>query len=578
MCQNNQILHYKEKCISPGLPPIFQKDISSSYAGYSKKTRGQLSSFSSEYLDDCFKKPYSTKLFNYNEWKETQDWGGVKETNQILKTTNLINGRKVINKYEIIREIGRGVHGKVKLALDLSLNEYVALKIIERNSRKRLGRNETSSQEQKIRREIAILKKCIHPHVVRLKEVMDDPMSRKIYLVLEYMEGGEVIWRTPDDKPALTIWQAQSTFRDVVLGLEYLHYQGIIHRDIKPANLLWTKDHVVKISDFGVSYSSTCFSLSEGENELELAKTAGTPAFFAPELCYCDPSKRSAITKAIDIWALGITLYCLLFGCCPFTADGEYELMNVILTKPLEIPSTPPISDKAKDLLRRLLEKNPNDRITLEEVKRHPWVLEDISDPACWIKETDPRNYQLLEVTQQEVDGAVSIVDKLKRKLTKLSSKFSRLAIIIGLKKHNRVINSSQIQLQTHKNTGKKISEQNLNNLNIISNTCNTKIKSLSASSHIKKIIYEQYSDTNLSSSEPSITPYTKINMGFSKMTRSRACSNLSVQTFPNFSKFENCDTYYIMDDNSLMGKCNINDDEQEAGIFVDFKKKKFRK
>lgn len=538
----------------------------------SKKTSS--SSFSLEFFENCTKKQYSTQILNYSEWRERESWKDVKETNHILKTTNLINGRKVINKYEIIREIGRGVHGKVKLALDLSSNEYVAMKIIERNSRKRLGRNETSSQEQKIRREIAILKKCIHPHVVRLREVMDDPMSRKIYLILEYMDGGEVIWRTPDDKPALTIWQARSTFRDVVLGLEYLHYQGIIHRDIKPANLLWTKNHVVKISDFGVSYSNTCYDLSAEENELELAKTAGTPAFFAPELCYCDPSKRCTITKAIDIWALGITLYCLLFGCCPFTADGEYELMNVILTKPLEIPSTPPICDKAKNLLKRLLEKDPNNRITLEEIKRHPWLLEDICDPENWVKETDPKNYQLLEVTQQEVDGAVSIVDKLKRKLIKLTSKFSRLAIITGLKKHNQNLSSSQMQLKSRKDINKRLPDHNYNSQNITLGTCITKAKSVPASNHVKKMIYEQYNGTNLSSSEPSITPYSETNMKLPKITRSRGFSNLSARTFPNFSKFENCNTYYIMNDNCLIEKYNISDDEQEVGIFVDLKKK----
>lgn len=100
--------------------------------------------------------------------------------------------------------------------------------------------------------------------------------------------------------PCFTLDDARKAFRDTVLGLEYLHYEGIIHRDIKPANLLWTKDHRVKISDFGVSYFGR--PLREGEAEeniseadatdfdddLELAKTVGTPAFFAPELCYTD--------------------------------------------------------------------------------------------------------------------------------------------------------------------------------------------------------------------------------------------------------------------------------------------------
>lgn len=83
--------------------------------------------------------------------------------------------------------------------------------------------NSLNESEQKIRREIAILKKCVHPHVVRLKEVIDDPASRKIYLALEYMENGELIWRESEDsnKPVLSIAEARSVFRDVVSGLDY---------------------------------------------------------------------------------------------------------------------------------------------------------------------------------------------------------------------------------------------------------------------------------------------------------------------------------------------------------------------
>lgn len=80
-----------------------------------------------------------------------------------------------------------------------------------------------SESEQKIRREIAILKKCAHPHVVRLREVIDDPASRKIYLALEYMENGELIWRESEDSntPVLTMEESRSIFRDVVSGLDY---------------------------------------------------------------------------------------------------------------------------------------------------------------------------------------------------------------------------------------------------------------------------------------------------------------------------------------------------------------------
>ncbi len=84
-------------------------------------------------------------------------------------------------------------------------------------------------QLEKIKREIAILKKCCHPHIVGLKEVIDDPSSDKIYLILEYLPGGEVQWQDPDSeipKPIYTEQQVRLIFRDLVSGVQYLHHQG----------------------------------------------------------------------------------------------------------------------------------------------------------------------------------------------------------------------------------------------------------------------------------------------------------------------------------------------------------------
>ncbi|KAF9430509.1 hypothetical protein BGZ94_006455 [Podila epigama] len=466
----------------------------------------------------------------------------VKETHTMMKDYDPMTGNKMINKYMVVRELGRGVHGKVKLCRDTETNELCAIKIMDKTTRRRLGRAQISN-EQKIRREVAIMKKCIHPNVVRLIEVIDDPNARKIYLVLEFMDGGEVRWKDHEDKPTLPLNDARTIFRDVVLGLEYLHMQGIIHRDIKPANLLLASDGSVKISDFGVSHFSEKNSLEhdldsspavgkgfhsspaahaldsifrhsaphspvsssfsnrghlsfggsahqdqysiqhqaaiaqhqQWGDDLELAKTAGSPAFFAPELCYASEfspamsptlstasqtsfiftpptprtnssnplgttssqvqtyTPRPPITKAIDIWALGVTLYCFVYGRCPFIADTEFELFNMIPRKKPEyfdsVPGRDYVCPELKDLLSRLLEKDVAKRITLKEVKEHPWVVEDLNDPERWRIETDPGNYQRVHVTEDDLKGAVTIIDKIKNRIRKLSVSLSNFTI-----------------------------------------------------------------------------------------------------------------------------------------------------
>ncbi|KAI0444475.1 hypothetical protein F4803DRAFT_560839 [Xylaria telfairii] len=605
----------------------------------------------------------------------------VRETHKALVDLDLMTGRKLINQYEVIEELGRGVHGKVKLARNLETNENVAIKIIPRFSKKRRLGKVTASPQDKTKREIAILKKIRHPNVVALLEIIDDPELKKIYVVLEHVELGEVIWRkkglpficywerrmvekgmrgepsTTDDEeneryhqllerrravnnakrakmqethrgpgdfwsieygaaneddffepqaysfprdgditaqpstavpsashpgsravsitrcssrsamsgsrtntplpsefdvssidvdvesekdmpgilrskhgssaalegtmygaytedpmlrgrspsmadsimshmssvdfnfqshdsfsddfsyvPCFTIGEARATFRDTVLGLEYLHYEGVVHRDIKPANLLWTKDHRVKISDFGVSYFGRPIRegeldelISESEardfdDDLELAKTVGTPAFFAPELCYTEVDhEQPKISEQIDVWSLGVTLYCLIFARIPFMAEDEFQMFKKIAKEEVYIPrrrlrpvdphhspsstsfyrrinSEPyrddnvlgyeDIDDDLHDLLSQMLTKNPEKRIRLKDVKRHPWVVADINMPVSqWIDETDPsRRFsgRKIEVDEKEITRAVvplTLIERARSVVKKAVSK-----------------------------------------------------------------------------------------------------------------------------------------------------------
>ena len=212
-----------------------------------------------------------------------------------------------------------------------------------------------------IKEEIAIMKKLNHDNLVGLIEVLDDPTEDSLYMVLEYCKKGVIMKvgvdekADPYDEEACRCW-----FRDLILGIEYLHAQGVVHRDIKPDNLLLTEDDVLKIVDFGVS------EMFEKQSEMLTAKSAGSPAFLPPELCV---AKHGGISgKAADIWSMGVTLYCLRFGSIPFQRAGVLDLYESIKRDELSI-SPGECSEKLRDLLTKILEKDPAKRIKMPDIR-----------------------------------------------------------------------------------------------------------------------------------------------------------------------------------------------------------------
>jgi len=210
-------------------------------------------------------------------------------------------------------------------------------------------------------REISIMKKLHHKNVIKLHEIINDEDEDQLFMVLEYAEGGPVMKKNLENGP-LPEATAKKYFVDVISGLEYLHQQGVIHRDIKPENLLLTAEGTVKITDFGVSYV-----YSDGDNILK--NTAGSPAFLAPELCAAGTLPRG---EPVDIWALGITLYCFIFGRVPFMAENVLEIYERIRNEALIFPLK--LTAELEDLLNKLLCKDPEKRITINELKRHKWL------------------------------------------------------------------------------------------------------------------------------------------------------------------------------------------------------------
>ncbi|KAG8532090.1 uncharacterized protein KY384_003727 [Bacidia gigantensis] len=340
-----------------------------------------------------------------------------------------------INQYIVKQEIGRGSFGAVHLAADQYGNEYAVKEFSKSRLRRRaqsnilrrphaarqkgaiasglgfsaiIHRQSTADLEESaeagnplylINEEIAIMKKLNHGNLVALIEVLDDPSEDSLYMVLEMCKKGVIMKvgvdeiADPYDAESCRCW-----FRDLILGIEYLHAQGVIHRDIKPDNLLLTEDDVLKIVDFGVS------EMFEKQSEMKVAKEAGSPAFLPPELCVAKHGDVSG--KAADIWSMGVTLYCLIFGCLPFQEASVLRLYESIQGDEIEFSDTIKIDDNLKDIIRRLLDKDPSSRITMDELREHPWVTKGGKDPLLSAKEN---TINMVEPpTQEEKDHAIT--------------------------------------------------------------------------------------------------------------------------------------------------------------------------
>ena len=265
-----------------------------------------------------------------------------------------------------------------------------------------------------IQEEVAIMKKLDHGNLVSLIEVLDDPGEDSLYMVLEMCKKGVVMKVGLDERAdPYPEESCRCWFRDLMLGIEYLHAQGVVHRDIKPDNCLLTEDEVLKIVDFGVS------EIFEKKSDMQTAKSAGSPAFLPPELCIVKHGVVSG--KAADIWSMGVTLYCLAFGRIPFEKSSIFELFESIRNDELEIDRD--CSPELKDLIYRILEKDPAKRISMSELRvrtllqschvyntnnlqQHSWVTKGGTDPLLSEEQNTAKFVE--PPTQEEMNHAIT--------------------------------------------------------------------------------------------------------------------------------------------------------------------------
>jgi len=239
---------------------------------------------------------------------------------------------------------------QVKLATHAVTGHKVAVKILNKAKIKQLG------MEEKVQREINILHLCTHPHIIRLYEVIDTPTD--IFLVNEYVSGGE-LFDYIVSKGRLSADEARNFFHQIISGVEYCHFQKIVHRDLKPENLLLDANLNIKIADFGLSNL-----MRDGDF---LRTSCGSPNYAAPEVI----SGHLYAGPEVDVWSCGVILYALLCGSLPFDDESIPNLFKKIKSGMYSLPTH--LSQLARNLIPRMLEVDPMKRITIPEIRLHPW-------------------------------------------------------------------------------------------------------------------------------------------------------------------------------------------------------------
>lgn len=253
-----------------------------------------------------------------------------------------------IGDYVLIKTIGTGTTGKVKLAQRVNTNEYVAIKVVKKE-KVEVGYD----IEQKVHREIALMRLFDHPHILKLIEVLES--KRHIFLVLEYAEKGE-LFDYLVQSGTLREDVAIDIFRQIIFGLSYLHAHSICHRDLKPENILMDKFGRIKIADFGFARWMPS----------HIAETScGSPHYAAPEVI----RGGSYAGRPADIWSAGVILYALLAGYLPFDDPSIRVLLEKVKKGRFVMPDFP---EDLKDLIGQMIRVDPNARITIDKIIAHP--------------------------------------------------------------------------------------------------------------------------------------------------------------------------------------------------------------
>ncbi|KAL1663948.1 kinase-like domain-containing protein [Schizophyllum commune] len=261
--------------------------------------------------------------------------------------------------------VGKGASGRVKIAKHQTTGQLAAVKILPLaplvSSRRHNSVDPAKAEKMRlgIDREITMMKLMNHPNIMRIYDVHEG--ETQLYLVLEYVEGGE-LFDFLVNRGKLSSPEALVFFKQIIYGLNYAHTFSIIHRDLKPENILIASlsPPSVKIADWGMA--------AFAPPTLQLDTSCGSPHYASPEIV----NGESYTGNSTDIWSCGVILFALLTGRLPFDDKDVRTLLAKVRSGRYDMPAF--IDPLAKDLLSRMLVIDVNKRITMKEILAHPWL------------------------------------------------------------------------------------------------------------------------------------------------------------------------------------------------------------